>query len=390
MVKSMPRGGRNDPCPCGSGKKYKKCCLKSSATVHEVPKRIPRDVIDSLRKVRHEQEALEEKGIYVNYFRPIIHQGKKVWAVRHTVYLNRPPSETFHEFIIYFLRHSFGEDWWKENTDTHDKHFIVKCFLHFLDWRKEHLTRDLQVENALYAAYPDGLSRSLLALAFDIVSLEHTQKLPEQLKNRLKNKDQYQGARYEIAIAAIFARLDCEISFFDEMEKGAKHCEFIAKHRPTGTEIAVEVKSRHRRGVIHMSGSASEEKLLRGDVHHLLKEALEQNPGDKPFMIFLDLNSPLTPSVQIQDKPWFKDIWRMMEGYGAPTPESPDPFNAVFFTNYSFHYQTDKEADAGEYLSTIPLYSKHPLPEARFLEMLRRALDNYGNVPNLDVQGRPI
>lgn len=22
-----PRTGRNDPCPCGSGKKYKKCCL---------------------------------------------------------------------------------------------------------------------------------------------------------------------------------------------------------------------------------------------------------------------------------------------------------------------------------------------------------------------------
>ncbi|MED3732402.1 SEC-C metal-binding domain-containing protein, partial [Geobacillus stearothermophilus] len=20
--------GRNDPCPCGSGKKYKKCCMK--------------------------------------------------------------------------------------------------------------------------------------------------------------------------------------------------------------------------------------------------------------------------------------------------------------------------------------------------------------------------
>ena len=24
---SEPRVGRNDPCPCGSGKKYKKCCL---------------------------------------------------------------------------------------------------------------------------------------------------------------------------------------------------------------------------------------------------------------------------------------------------------------------------------------------------------------------------
>jgi SEC-C motif-containing protein len=27
-----PKIGRNDPCPCGSGKKYKHCCLgKSSA-----------------------------------------------------------------------------------------------------------------------------------------------------------------------------------------------------------------------------------------------------------------------------------------------------------------------------------------------------------------------
>jgi uncharacterized protein YecA (UPF0149 family) len=27
MVKKGPKVGRNDPCPCGSGKKYKKCCL---------------------------------------------------------------------------------------------------------------------------------------------------------------------------------------------------------------------------------------------------------------------------------------------------------------------------------------------------------------------------
>ncbi len=26
---SGPKIGRNDPCPCGSGKKYKKCCLNS-------------------------------------------------------------------------------------------------------------------------------------------------------------------------------------------------------------------------------------------------------------------------------------------------------------------------------------------------------------------------
>ena len=30
FVRTMPKVGRNDPCPCGSGKKYKKCCLKTN------------------------------------------------------------------------------------------------------------------------------------------------------------------------------------------------------------------------------------------------------------------------------------------------------------------------------------------------------------------------
>ena len=28
IVNSGPKVGRNDPCPCGSGKKYKQCCGK--------------------------------------------------------------------------------------------------------------------------------------------------------------------------------------------------------------------------------------------------------------------------------------------------------------------------------------------------------------------------
>ena len=29
IVNTEPKVGRNDPCPCGSGKKYKKCCAKN-------------------------------------------------------------------------------------------------------------------------------------------------------------------------------------------------------------------------------------------------------------------------------------------------------------------------------------------------------------------------
>ena len=31
IVREEPKVGRNDPCPCGSGKKYKKCCGKDKA-----------------------------------------------------------------------------------------------------------------------------------------------------------------------------------------------------------------------------------------------------------------------------------------------------------------------------------------------------------------------
>jgi preprotein translocase subunit SecA len=31
IVREAPKVGRNDPCPCGSGKKYKKCCGRDAA-----------------------------------------------------------------------------------------------------------------------------------------------------------------------------------------------------------------------------------------------------------------------------------------------------------------------------------------------------------------------
>lgn len=52
MVQNLERSrtpGRNDPCPCGSGKKYKRCCLLSSAPLHPVRRR--EDVLRELAVV---------------------------------------------------------------------------------------------------------------------------------------------------------------------------------------------------------------------------------------------------------------------------------------------------------------------------------------------------
>lgn len=38
IIRDYKKIGRNDPCPCGSGKKYKNCCLASGKfeTVHQL------------------------------------------------------------------------------------------------------------------------------------------------------------------------------------------------------------------------------------------------------------------------------------------------------------------------------------------------------------------
>ena len=57
--------GRNDPCPCGSGKKYKRCCLEQEAAFQELWSR-ERDVCDNLTRnmmkfaALHFGEELEE------------------------------------------------------------------------------------------------------------------------------------------------------------------------------------------------------------------------------------------------------------------------------------------------------------------------------------------
>ena len=373
--------GRNDPCPCGSGRKYKKCCL------NKIINAVPAKVIQHFQEVLAKQKTLENMGIFINYVRPIIFKDKKVWAFGNTVYYNRKPNETFHEFIIDILMLKLGREWWEEQIKLKDPHFIIKCFLKFYEWQKKNTTELNRVNERMWGAKPNGWSKILLSLAFDVCSLVHTHNLPEKLWQRLKNRNEYQGARYEITVAAIFARLGCEIKFLDEKEKlTIKHCEFIATHKQTGISVAVEAKSRHRKGVIHTIGIYEENKSLRGDVHNLLKRALQQNPGDKPYLIFIDINSPLTPKVAINNKQWFKDINSIIGRHEIASVRNPDPYNGIFFTNFSPHYQTESEAEPNEHLSLIPWYPKHILPNQQFLDILISGLNHYGNVPNLDLE----
>ena len=91
--------GRNDPCPCGSGKKFKKCCLQEPhVTTSSVPDSIMRQFED---KARQEQRRRDQFGD-TNRMMHADHQGYKIVAVGNELhYSNR--WRTFPDFLFYYI-----------------------------------------------------------------------------------------------------------------------------------------------------------------------------------------------------------------------------------------------------------------------------------------------
>lgn len=355
---------------------------------------IPKEAIEGLKekveKDRREKETLAKLGIHINYVNPIEFKGGKVWAIGSRVYHSRPVNETFHEFIIDVLRMTLGKEWWEENyiKEFDEQHFIMQCYKKYSEWCKKNISPDHKVGD-IWAAQPDGWSRSLISIAFDVATLLHAQDLPEHLLNRLKNRNEFQGARYEIALAAIFARLGCEIKFLDEETQLEKHPEFIASHKRLDISIAVEAKSKHRSGVLHFPGEPDEIKQLKGKVIKLFHQALEKETNGLPYFIFIDVNSPLTPGTNVQEKSWARNTIEARKQELEATPDDNPKYNAIYFTNFSYHYTKDDVTPSGEFFFEFPLNPQVPLPDNTFVNMLYDALSNYGNVPNIDYELSP-
>lgn len=59
--------GRNDPCPCGSGKKYKQCCMQKSAGGSSLlKKKFTAKVISAGGEHKAEQQARAAAQVEVN------------------------------------------------------------------------------------------------------------------------------------------------------------------------------------------------------------------------------------------------------------------------------------------------------------------------------------
>ncbi|MBI2600446.1 hypothetical protein HYW42_00675 [Candidatus Daviesbacteria bacterium] len=165
-----------------------------------------------------------------------------------------------------------------------------------------------------------------------------------------------------------------------------KHSEFIATHPETKEGIVVEVKSKEREGVLHIGGKFNKEREFRFSVLKLYKHALKQRMIGKPFIVFIDMNLPLSPNARPEDVPWVGAITKMRDAAVFATKGKPSPSNAIVFTNYSYHYGTDKETDTGEWLLEKAGNPEVLIQSVDFGERFIAALQGYGKVPNLDIE----
>lgn len=296
----------------------------------------------------------------------------------------RPLDETFHEFTIRVLQWAFSEEWRQQQLGLpeSERHVLLRWMDSYGAWKKAHQQEENQEAEHRWGAVPSGEVLALHQFAYDVYCLQTVNKLPDFLVNKLKNVREFQGARYEVAVAAIIARAGYEITFLDDQIKSKKHCEFIAKNKDSGEEIGVEAKSRRRRGVIHEPGQSDEAALVKGDVARLFREACAQRPDNMPYLIFLDLNVMPTAGVPMEQKPWIEDIKAMLDTYKDVSPENPDPFNAVALTNFSYYYGGNVgDAPSGEYVLIVSPHPQFPSSDPKALGEIWECLGRYSHIP---------
>lgn len=289
----------------------------------------------------------------------------------------RPKNEHLHEFIFHALFWKLGDKWYKSQKKKpfEEQHIIVRWEQARYDFLRKLEKEGYEVGKLVI---PTGEVRELLSLASDMYFLQLVNEIPKNLTKRLKSLDGFQGARYEIAVAASLVRAGFEIQWI-ETNSNKKTPEFNAFQSYTKETIAIEAKSRHRKGTLHEKGDIPDFNKLKLDIFGLYSQAMEQNPNDKPFGVFIEINLPRFKNQRIQWKElMFEKLLR--EGisiFGSNVP------NFLAITNCAWHYDGVETATNEEFLLLIPDAKtvKYPLQNEITYQTILRSMNLFAKIP---------
>ncbi len=330
---------------------------------------------------KQRREILKRQGKY-GKVKPIIHTNHKEYrfvAVGSTVF-HSDKWRTFPDFLFEFVWQIFGADWYEiENKKRlEDQNEIVKWFNKSLEFSS---TQELNGEG-LIIANPNGSTSAYLLFAYDLFTVLHNNFNVQQLIVRLKDKIQFQGARYELFCLAACIRGGFDIILEDEKNNTTKHVEFKITDKENNLTFSVEAKSKHRSGLLGQPGERiPDEELKVGKITQLVNNAISKD-SNNPLIIFLEFNLPPEyADFVIGGKSW-KKVFQIFEKI-KKTSDGKDLFNLVVMTNHPHHYGDDNSPDPDRIYSLV--YSTNPkniIKDKKSFDKVIIAALQYGNVPN--------
>jgi hypothetical protein len=216
-----------------------------------------------------------------------------------------------------------------------------------------------------------GAAMAWVRLAYDLYLIEHNGELQSRLLRKLRYPDQFQGARFEAAVAAMMLAAGYELAYSEDKGPG-KRPEFIATNKMTGARVAVEAKSRHRPGILGYLKHHSPTYRGDFDITSLLKSAVEKDTSE-PLIVFIELNAPveLSGATQSQVYKELNDSWNTVQSL-----EWPDGFPCIAVVFYNDINPWFLSARAGEHGAPIwvmalwPTAARHEVNSRELVEKL--------------------
>jgi len=217
-----------------------------------------------------------------------------------------------------------------------------------------------------------------LALADDVYRLRLVDQLPETVLNRLRDLRGFQGARYEIALAASLVRAGFSISW---LESNETHAEFTASLAESGEKIIVEAKSRHRHGVLNEPGDPPDLSSLKADIGKLYSNASKKPTDGLPYLIGIDVNLPLSPEQPERRPDWLNDVLTLIDKGPVPTQEKPAKEFFLALTNFAWHYSHEQSAPKHGIQYLCPEWTSAVPKDRRTIVAIFQAFNRYGVRP---------
>jgi hypothetical protein len=173
----------------------------------------------------------------------LIHRGYRIRAVGNRIYW-RPLTQTFHEFLLDILKETVGKKWYmgQVGLPPNQHHQIYRWLVSLARHTDSVVGNEACRDGEVWGSAPTGDVLAVATLGYDLLHLQHYRVLPQRVVDRLTSRQGFQGALYEIAIAASFVRAGFSVQFIDD-DTATKHAEFIATDPGTGLSIEVETRA---------------------------------------------------------------------------------------------------------------------------------------------------